>query len=348
MARQISRLFSFQTLLLAGLSLLLLTACSGKSLKAAQATPTPIPMPVIAAKPIYQVQRGELVNRLKFSGRIAPIIKQELSFATSGRIDKVYVQRGDTVTEGQLLAEQETGQNEFDLQRAQANLKIAQLHLELARLQTPQSSEVYTITIAIQEQEVALAQIALDELNAAYNSVRITSPISGTIFSIAIADGNMTEANKPVIVVADLNELVVSADLMPDDMALLTVGMKVTVKPVGRSIPEVEGTIQNLPYPYGSADAEQTGNSVQVALDQSPVKLGYKAGDMVNLEIVLEKKTDALWLPTQAVREFEGRYFAIVQDGEWQRRVDIKTGIIEGDHIEIVEGLTEGQVVIAP
>src|SRR6266508_5323453 len=51
-------------------------------------------------------------------------------------------------------------------------------------------------------------------------------------------------------------------------------------------------------------------------------------------------------LRSQAVREFEGRYFVIVQDGEAQRRVDVKVGIIEEDRIEITEGLAEGQVVV--
>jgi macrolide-specific efflux system membrane fusion protein len=110
----------------------------------------------------------------------------------------------------------------------------------------------------------------------------------------------------------------------------------------------VEGTIQSLPYPYGSADASSLGSSVQVALAQPPDQLGYKIGDMVNLSIILEKKTDTLWLPSQAVREFEGRYFVIIQDGDTQRRVDIKVGIIEADRIEITEGLAEGQVVVAP
>jgi multidrug efflux pump subunit AcrA (membrane-fusion protein) len=48
------------------------------------------------------------------------------------------------------------------------------------------------------------------------------------------------------------------------------------------------------------------------------------------------------------VREFEGRYFVIVQDGESQRRVDVEVGIIEPNRIEILDGLIEGQVVVAP
>ena len=329
-------------------SLLLLVACSGTAANASLATPTPIPLPAIPSKPTYQVQRGAMVSELTFSGRIEPAVKQELAFATGGRVAKVYVRRGELVSKDQLLAELETSGNGYDLRRAQANLKISQLRLDLARLQSPPTSETNKINIAIAEQEVTLAQIAVDELNATYNSVRLNAPMDGTIFSVSILEGNMAEANSPVIVVANLDNLIVSADLKPDVMTQLTVGMKVSVDPIGRDIPTAAGAIQNLPYPYGSSDANSSGSSVQVALNQAPAQLGYKIGDMVNISIILAKKEDALWLPSQAVREFQGRYFVIVQEGEAQRRVDVKVGIVEADRIEITEGLTEGQVVVAP
>jgi multidrug efflux pump subunit AcrA (membrane-fusion protein) len=62
----------------------------------------------------------------------------------------------------------------------------------------------------------------------------------------------------------------------------------------------------------------------------------------------VEHKQDVLWLPPQAVRKFEGREFVVVQDGEVQRRVDVKIGVESTDRVEIEEGLSEGQVVIAP
>jgi multidrug efflux pump subunit AcrA (membrane-fusion protein) len=55
-----------------------------------------------------------------------------------------------------------------------------------------------------------------------------------------------------------------------------------------------------------------------------------------------------MWLPPQAIRRFEGRRFVVVQDAEGQRRVDVKVGITSDDRVEILEGLEEGQVVIAP
>ena len=339
---------SLRVLLVFMLIPLFFAACSGASADTVQATPTAIPLPVIAEKPTYQVQRGELVSELIFSGRITPVDKQELAFAADGRVAKIYVRRGDVATKDQLLAELEIGQDEYALRRAQTNLKIAQLRLELARLQNPQTSEVNRINIAIPEQEVELAQIALDEINFTYDGLRLTSPIDGTVLSVSILEGTTSEANKPVIVVANLDDLVVSATVGSEDLARLVIGMDVTVSSIGRNIPVAEGAIRALPYPYGNADTESTDGSEQVALDQAPVQLGYDVGDMVSMSIILEQKADALWLPLQVVREFEGRYFVIAEDGDVERRVDVNVGIVDDDRIEITGGLAEGQVVVAP
>lgn len=335
-------------LLISLLSPLFFVACSGGSGNAVQATPTAIPLPVIAEKPTYQVQRSEMISELKFSGRIAPVNQQELAFGVDGRVAKIYVRRGDVVTKDQLLAELDLGKDEYALRRAQANLKIAQLRLELARLQNPQNSEVDRLIVAIQEQEVELAQIALDEINVTYDGLRITSPMDGTVLSVSILEGNTTEANKPVIVVANLDDLVVSANVNSDDLAQLVIGMKVMVSSIGQNGSAAEGKIRALPYPYGNGETESTDGSVQVALDQLPAQLGYEIGDMVSMSIILQQKADALWLPLQVVREFEGRYFVIVKDGDVERRVDVKVGIIDDDRIEITEGLIEGQVVVSP
>ncbi len=333
--------------LVLGFLLLSFTACSGSPLRTAQITPTPIPLPTIVAKQTYTVQRGEMIQQLQFPGHIAPADEKALAFGSGGKVAKVYFQRGDAVGKGQLLADLVTGQSEYDFQRAQANLKIAQLRLELARLQTPRNSDTYTVTVAIQEQEVVLAQIAVDELTAAYNNARITSPITGTVTLVSIASGDDVQANTPVLSVADLKNLTVIADVPPLDLPQLAAGMKVTATAIGKDIPAEQGVIPGLPGAYNNS-AGAGGNSVQVTLDQPPLSLGYAAGDTVGLTIVLQKKEDALWLPAQAVREFEGRYFVILQDGESQRRVDIKVGITEPDRVEVLEGLSEGQVVVAP
>jgi len=339
---------SLRVLLILVLLVPFFAACSGATANSLESTPTAIPLPVIAQKPTYKVQRGEMTNELNFSGRIAPVEKQELAFAANGRVANISVRRGDAVTKDQLLAELETGRDEYALRRAQANLKIAQLRLELARLQSPPNSEINRINVAIQEQEVELAQIALDEISFSYDGLRITSPIDGTVLSVSILEGGTAEADKPVIVVANLEDLVVSATTNPEDLARLVIGMGVTVNSIGKNIPVAEGRVRALPYPYGNAATESTDGSLQVELDESPAQLGYEVGDMVSASIVLEHKENVLWLPLQAVREFEGRYFVIVRDGDLERRVDVQVGILDEDRIEITDGLSEGEVVVAP
>jgi len=55
-----------------------------------------------------------------------------------------------------------------------------------------------------------------------------------------------------------------------------------------------------------------------------------------------------LWLPPQAIREFGGRKFVVLQEGDVQRRVDVKVGVVSDDRVEIITGLNEGQVVVSP
>ena len=71
-------------------------------------------------------------------------------------------------------------------------------------------------------------------------------------------------------------------------------------------------------------------------------------GDLVDVTVTVERKDDVLWLPPQAIRNFNGRRFAVIQDGDVQRRVDIKIGIQAEERVEIEEGLQAGQTVVGP
>ena len=122
-------------------------------------TPTPIPPPPLPEKPTYVVKRGEIVDSLSFTGRVAPVIEEELFFRTNGRVKKVHVERDDMVTVGLLLAELENddllrqlAQTEIELEAAELNLKEAMvtrqytidrasINLEIKKLQLAKMEE---------------------------------------------------------------------------------------------------------------------------------------------------------------------------------------------------------------
>ncbi len=55
-----------------------------------------------------------------------------------------------------------------------------------------------------------------------------------------------------------------------------------------------------------------------------------------------------LWVAPQAIRTYEGRNFVVVKTDSLPKRVDVRLGIKNEEQVEILEGLEEGQVVIAP
>ena len=96
----------FLVALIASLGLMVgLSACTLGSSGggAAEQTPTPVPTSIVPTNPTYEVQRGDVVRLLQFSGRIAPLLEQELYFRTSGYVERVYSRRNDSVQEGDVL-----------------------------------------------------------------------------------------------------------------------------------------------------------------------------------------------------------------------------------------------------
>src|SRR5512143_3721135 len=66
--------------------------------------PTPTPLPT-AVKPTFRIQRGDIVIKADIGGRVVPANSKAVRFATDGQVGNVYVQVGDYVKEGQLLAD---------------------------------------------------------------------------------------------------------------------------------------------------------------------------------------------------------------------------------------------------
>jgi len=356
-------------------------------------TPTPIPTAIVPVKPTYTVKRGEIVKELEFSGRIAPVIEEDLFFRNSGRVRSIFSKRNELVKEGQILAEleidpleRELESAELELERAKVRLEqaqdahaydlaVAEANLEMARIRLDalRSEAVPDKTqIALQEKEIELQELALErlangidpllisdvqraelnvsKLKADIAESQIIAPFDGQLLSFALTPGQAVDAYQNVATVADVNELEVSADLISNQLQDLAEGQPARIMLVSRPGVELEGTVRRLPYPYGSGGkgttVEELDKTSRITIHESAADAGFELGDLVRVTVELERKDNVLWLPPQALRLFEGRRFAVIQEGDQQRRVDVVAGIVTLERVEIEEGLEEGQVVI--
>jgi RND family efflux transporter MFP subunit len=340
----------------------LLAGCGGGGI-VAEVMPTPFPTPV---RPAFTVGRGDIVVEAKLNGRVSPLALHTVYFAISGQVSEVLVNVNDMVTEGQLLGELDKAQellanaNETQrvIRRAQINLEIEQLTLAQYEAQNRPEYE-----IEIQKRKVELAQMDFDELmesmgidpnatitdelGAQVAQARAFSPADGTIIS-SVSVGRNVSPTTPAFVLGDPNKLEVVADLGSGDEQVREMfeGMPVVVTVDAKAGVELTGTISQLPSPYGTGPSE--GRVVRVVLDAAPSIDTYQSGDKVTVKLVLAGKDAVLWLPPEAIRSAGGRTFVIVNSDSGPKRVDIEIGLQTRDRVEVVSGLTEGQVVVGP
>lgn len=417
----------------------------------AQPTPTPIPTSIVPTNPTYQVQRGEVIRLLQFSGRVAPVLEEQLFFRTNGYVDEVYVGRNDEVKAGDLLAELEvidlknqitqseaelqSVEMDFDRKMSEAQSSVRAAELRLAKLEASTStSQLISAAINVEKAEISLADaidnynksldrdwekdevrenyakgvqnaewnlqivraqyadavqsterlafdielssmdldqakmrmseievgldvtrtlLSLQRLKDQLNDARIVAPFDGIILSITLVEGKQVQAYNEVLILADPSNLEISADLQDSEMSEMAEDMLLIAEFVNRPGEQLTGSVRRLPYPYsggglsdGVADDDK---SVRITLDDmDPEKYNFDIGDRLRITIELERVSDALWLPPQAVRTFEGRSFVVAQEDGAQRRIDVRLGIRSDDRVEILDGLTDGQIVIAP
>ncbi len=203
-----------------------------------------------------------------------------------------------------------------------------------------------TAEVAVQK-----AELALQEAREKLENAQLTAPFSGRILNITIRKGSQVEALRTVLVIGQVDNLEVTANLDATDLAKLSVEARATIRLRNRPEQPLEGHIRQLPYPFsgGTGSGPGTGQpedrSVRIQIDTAGVSLTL--GELAEVTVVLEEKENVLWLPPAAIRRFQGRRFVVVQTPEGgQQRVDVRLGIESSDRVEILEGLEAGQIVI--
>jgi len=173
------------------------TGCSSASPEEADATPTPIPTAVIPTKPTYTVERGEVIEEMQFTARVAPVVQEELFFRANGRVRNVYFEEGDDVAVGQVIAdleflddlERQLTSDQLRLRGGEINVENAQLALDLFKQNTLSTEMVLALAeknLADAEQAVSkaaralgLTQLTADQadIDAAYAQVVLTEDV---------------------------------------------------------------------------------------------------------------------------------------------------------------------------
>ena len=236
-----------------------------------------------------------------------------------------------------------------DRQSTRAEVAALQKDVELAQLEVDRLSAGVSPLL---QNDLTRARFSVEKLKQEIAEAQIIAPFDGLLLSLSLVPGQAVAGYAPVASVADDSTMEISADLLSNQLELLAEGMPVNFVLSSRPGQTLHGTIRRLPYPYGTGGSGQTieekDKSTRIVIEESADAGGYELGDLVRVTAEVEHAEAVLWLPPQAIRNFNGRLFAVVQDGDVQRRVDVRIGVEAEDRVEILEGVEEGQVIVGP
>jgi membrane fusion protein (multidrug efflux system) len=295
-------------------------------------------------------KRGEIVRRITLPGNVMAYQEATLYAKVAGYLKSINVDKGDTVKEGELLAEIEAPEMLADLLKAKAEAEAAQLDSERvvqARKRAADLVMPQTVDAAIAKANVASAGAQRIETLLSY--AKITAPFSGIITKRWVDPGALipaaTSSSSPqsaaLVTLMDFSRVRIDVAI-PDTEAPL-VEKDLPVKVTLSELPDrtFDGAITRFAYAL-----DESTKTMATEIEISNSDLALRPGMWTSVEIELQKKENALLVPAEAlVTEKNKNFVFVVRDGKAQK-IPLQTGLDDGISVEILKGCGPGDAVI--
>jgi HlyD family secretion protein len=247
---------------------------------------------------------------------------------------KVYDSRQELFKQG-AMPRKELDQSGVDLVSARNQYEIAQKHLEALMAVGKQE----TLKSAAGQLESAKGKYAGAQAQLSYSEIR--SPIDGTITDRPLYPGEMAAAGTPLLTVMDLSQVTARSHIAQQDAALLKVGDKATI-----TAPEqtpVDGRITVV-----SPALDPNSTTVEVWVQAKNPKQALRPGSSVKVSMIAQTVADALVIPAASLLTAPDGTTTVMQIGDDGRahQKTVHTGIRQGDKIQIVDGLQDGERIV--
>jgi HlyD family secretion protein len=250
--------------------------------------------------------------------------------------EKIFESRQQLFEQG-ALPRKDLDQSRVDITQARNQYAISKHHLDaLMAIGKPQE-----LKSAAGQLESAKGKYLGAEAQLSYSEIR--SPINGFVTDRPLYPGEMAAAGTPLLTVMDLSSVIAKAHIPQSDAAALKVGDKGTMTVPGMAAP-VEGKVTII-----SPALDPGSTTVEVWFEAKNPKHALKPGSSVQLSLTAQTVKNALVVPINSVLTAPDGSTTVMLAGSDGRahQTAVKLGIRNGDDVQIVEGLTANDKVVA-
>ncbi len=305
------------------------------------------------------------------TGKLNPEEEVELKPQISGIVDQIFVEEGDLVRKGDLIAKIRVVPNEQALGSAKSRINTTRLSFENAQNLFNRNKTLFEKGV-ISKQDFENSELSLNQSKESYDqskddyqiikrgslsggssaNTNIVAQISGTILEIPVREGdqviesNNFNAGTTIATIADMSKMIFEGKVDESEVGKLEEGKDIKV---------ILGAINEKEFPavltFVAPKGVEENGAVQFTIKADvsiPKSTKIRAGYSANAEIEIESK-DSILVIKEALLQFNRiteKPFVEIQNenGNFSKK-NIEIGLSDGINVEILDGIEEGDKI---
>lgn len=299
--------------------------------------------------------RGEVYRFINLPGEVRPLYEVTLFAKVDGYLDKLTVDKGDSVKAGDLIAD-------IDVPELHANLAKYKAELELAQAEFKQMSDAAANNAAADSEAaknrlaVASGKLSTAKGNVQYTEsmlkyAKVTAPFDGTITKryvdpgayIPVPNAASTPEAAAIVNLTDFKVLRMQVAVPETEATHIKIGQPIRWTADDFPGQSFDGKVTRA---YWALDKATKTMLTETQMANPGMKL--QPGMLVNARIAIDKKDNAMLLPSAAlVKEKTNSFIYIVDDGKI-KKMPVEVGFNDGTNVEIVAGVKATDLAIVP
>ena len=336
-------------LLLAMLAYIL--ALGGCAEQVSSASAKPVEETRIEVKGVHP-HRGEVYRFINLPGEVRPLYEVTLFAKVDGYLDKLTVDKGDSVKAGDLIADIDVPELRANLVKYKAELELAQAEFKQMSETAPASdSEAGKNRLAVANGKLAVAKGNVQYTESLLKYARITAPFGGIITKryvdpgayIPVPNAASTPEAAAIVNLTDFKTLRMQVAVPETEATHIKVGQSIRWTADDYPGEHFDGKVTRA---YWALDKATKTMLTETQMANPGMKL--QPGMLVNARIGIDKKGDVLVLPVEAlVKEKTNSFVYIFNDGK-AKKAPVEIGFNDGTNVEIVAGVKPMDLAIVP
>ena len=323
-----------------------LMACGTKDKAADKKGPKPTLVTVT------QVKNQKIEISEEALGSLEGLIDPTIAAEVAARVVKVYVNPGQTVKQGQLIATLDAA--DFGMQRNEAQAEVARIEALLdnqaktvsrnqalvnRKFISQNAVDNDTAQQNVLKEQLTGAKARINSINHSSGKTNITAPVSGIIEKKIVDTGDFVRIGDPIVQIISIQRLRAHLPFPEHIGAQLKPGLKVRL-----TTPTSTKTVETVIHELKPMITE--GNRTVDVIADVVNEQGWQPGASVMGQVILGEQATAMMVPEQSVvLRPAGEVVYIVRDSKAIQTI-VKTGLRQNGLVEITEGVHEKDTIV--